>query len=333
MKKKHISIAAAAAAVIVTAAGIAYGSGVPTKLKYWDEYKKTEDIDVMELSCVSIDIPDDWQDYKLRKLVYWDNNNDYEIVNQPDESFSVPDDCESYSITDISFKAPAGLVYDENDRCFTDVLSTDEAYKKDPTVRKMYFFGGTFGELGFTPMECVHMSLMDLKVDENEVNSLAKALGKERVKDGIDVYLVGAELGTSDFNAKTYRNAETFFKLGGELAGWGFGEHIRHYSVKNDDYKAFITQCLDNVPLSDESFKAMHLLTWDKSFHNESRETIEYNSHVDTKNFNSLSAMHLLTNDHTDAIVNVSANDPETELAVLSTVKVNVEVDNDRSDN
>lgn len=140
MKKKNISIAAAAAAVIVIAAGIAYGSGVPTKLKYWDEYKKTEDIDVMELSDVSIDIPDDWQDYKLRKLVYWDNNNDYEIVNQPDESFSVPDDCESYSITDISFKAPACLVYDENDRCFTDVLSTDEAYKKDPTVRKMYFF-------------------------------------------------------------------------------------------------------------------------------------------------------------------------------------------------
>ena len=107
MKKKKLCIAAAA---IVLAAGIAYGSGVPTKLKYWDEYKKTEDIDVMELSYASIDIPDDWQDYKLRKLVYWDNNNDCKMVNQPDESFSVPDDCESYSITDISFKAPAAKI-------------------------------------------------------------------------------------------------------------------------------------------------------------------------------------------------------------------------------
>ena len=336
MKKKKIIIASA---LTVLAAGIAYAAGFPVKLMYWDEYKQTENIDVKNLTDETINIPDDWQEYELRTLMYYNTKKQtYERIHQPDETFDVPHYCESYTVTDIGFKAPAGLVYDENDNCFTDVLSTDEAYKKDPTVRKVYIFGGSFDELGFTPMECVHLSLIDLHVDEDKVNSLAKALGKGHVEDGVDVYLVGAELGTSDFNFRTYHNAETFFKLGGELAGWGFSEHIRHYSFENDSYKAAITQCLDNVPLADESFTAMRLLTWDKSFHSGNRTDLRYNPNVDPKNFSSFAAMHLLIPGSTDAVINLSTSNAETDLAVLSTVRVKeeyhrAEENNDRSYN
>lgn len=228
MKKILIGICAALAVLGGTAFAF---QGMAVRLAHWDEFKLIEHNEAADISQKTYDIPDDWQEYELKG---------------------------------IRFKAPSGLEYDENDGCYTDILSSDENYRNGTTARNIGIFAETVNGNGdFMPLADMDKLLAEFDISADDLRSFCDWSGRAYPQDGIDFWLMGADLNMDDFNIHSYKNARTFFKIGEEMANWGTLGSARSYKRNTDQYKAFVYQAVRKEPLEFEPFATMRLL--DKS--------------------------------------------------------------------
>ena len=254
---KKITACIGAILVVLGCSAFAF-QGMAVRFSHWDEFKNIEHVAVEDISQKNYDIPDDWQEY---------------------------------SMNGISFTAPSGLEYDENDGCYTDVLSTDEKYRSNANARNIYIFGGELSQLGedsFRPLKDLGDAVEGLTTPD-ELKDLCDWSGREYPQDGIDFVLLGADLNMDDFNIHSYKNAKTFFEIGDELANWGNLGSVRHYKLNTDRCKAYVVQIVRKEPL----------------------------------NFDPFASIRLLDSDGREAHLNVSTGNEEYDMAVISTVKLN----------
>ena len=254
---KKITACIGAVLAVIGCSAFAF-QGMAVRFSHWDEFKNIEHVAVEDISQKNYDISDDWQEY---------------------------------SMNGISFTAPSGLEYDEDDGCYTDVLSTDEKYRGNANARNIYIFGGELSQLGensFRPLKDLVDAVEGLTTPD-ELKDLCDWSGREYPQDGIDFVLLGADLNMDDFNIHSYKNAKTFFEIGNELANWGNLGSVRHYKLNTDRRKAYVVQTVRKEPLD----------------------------------FDPFASIRLLDSDGREAHLNVSTGNEEYDMTVISTVKLN----------